>query len=42
MSRLKSSDKFRKWSTHDILPSIRKYGIYKLKIGFIKEQNKFL
>ena len=42
MSRLKSSIEFREWITHEILPSIRKYGMYKLKQGFIKEKNNIM
>ena len=41
-SRLKSSVEFREWITHEILPSIRKHGIYKLKQGFIKEKNDIM
>ena len=41
-SRLKSSEQFKEWVTHDVLPSIRKYGIYKLKQGFVKEKNNII
>jgi prophage antirepressor-like protein len=30
-SRMEKAEKFKKWITRDILPSIRKYGYYKLK-----------
>ena len=41
-SRLKSSEKFKEWITHEVLPSIRKYGIYKLKQGFVEEKNNIM
>jgi len=37
-SRLKKAEKFSEWVTHDVLPSIRKFGYYKL----IKEHKKEL
>lgn len=37
MSRLKSVEQFKEWVTHIVLPSIRKYGIYKLEQEFAKE-----
>lgn len=32
--------KFSNWVTHDVLPSIRKYGIYKLKNEYNNEMTK--
>lgn len=41
-SRLKSSEKFKEWVTHIVLPSIRKYGIYKSKLEFEKEHTTIM
>ena len=37
LSRLKKTKKFKKWITNEVLPSIRKYGYYKLKNKYEKE-----
>jgi prophage antirepressor-like protein len=37
-SNLKSAKKFKYWVTHDVLPTIRKYGSYKLKQSYEKER----
>lgn len=37
-SRMKAAEQFTDWVTHDVLPSIRKYGSYKIK----KESEKKL
>lgn len=42
MSRLKSSNEFREWITHEVLPSIRKYGIYKIKKNYINEKKDIM
>jgi prophage antirepressor-like protein len=41
-SRLLKAQKFRKWVTGDVLPSIRKYGSYKLKKKYEIELNDVL
>jgi prophage antirepressor-like protein len=41
-SRLPKAKKFKKWVTSEILPSIRKYGIYKLKVKYEKELDELL
>ena len=41
-SKLKSSKKFSDWVTNDVLPSIRKYGYYKMKKSYENEKNDLL
>lgn len=41
-SRLKTAEKFVDWITHDVLPSIRKYGIYRLKQDYTNQLHDFL
>lgn len=41
-SRLKKAKKFKLWITQEVLPSIRKYGFYKLKIKYEKEYEDML
>lgn len=47
-SRLESAKTFKRWVTHDIIPSIRKYGYYQSKtecnkkIAKLKEKNDYL
>jgi len=41
-SRLKKSQKFSDWVTEDVLPSIRKYGYYKMKKSYDNEKNSLL
>lgn len=41
-SKLKSADKFSNWVTHDVLPSIRKYGIYRLKNDYMKQMHEVM
>jgi len=41
-SKLKSSKKFSDWVTNDVLPSIRKYGYYKMKKTYENEKNNLL
>ena len=36
-SKLKKAKKFKLWITQEVLPSIRKYGIYKIKTKYEKE-----
>lgn len=38
MSKKKLAKKIRKWITHEVLPSIRKYGYYKLKNKYENEK----
>lgn len=38
-SRLKKAKKFKKWVTGDVIPSIRKYGFYKIKKQHEKEMS---
>jgi prophage antirepressor-like protein len=41
-SRLKKAKKFKLWITQEILPSIRKYGFYKMKIKYEKDYENVL
>ena len=41
-SRLKKAKKFKLWITQEVLPSIRKYGIYKIKNKYEKEHEDIL
>jgi prophage antirepressor-like protein len=41
-SRLKKAQKFKDWITHDVIPSIRKYGYYKLKNDYNTEINDLM
>ena len=41
-SKLKSSKKFSDWVTNDVLPSIRKYGYYKMKKSYENEKDDLL
>jgi prophage antirepressor-like protein len=41
-SKLPKAKKFKKWVTYDVLPSIRKYGSYKLKTKYETELNGVL
>lgn len=41
-SRLPKAKKFSEWITHDVLPSIRKYGFYKLKKQYEEKQTELL
>ncbi len=41
-SRLEKAQKFSDWVTEDVLPSIRKYGYYKMKKSYEKEKNDLL
>jgi hypothetical protein len=41
-SKMPKAQKFRKWVTSDVLPSIRKYGSYKLKTKYETELNDVL
>ena len=36
-SKLKKAKKIKLWITQEVLPSIRKYGIYKIKTKYEKE-----
>jgi len=41
-SKLKTTKKFSDWVTNDVLPSIRKYGYYKMKKTYEKDKNDLL
>lgn len=41
-SRLEKAQKFSDWVTEDVLPSIRKYGYYKMKKSYEKDKNDLL
>jgi prophage antirepressor-like protein len=41
-SRLKKAKKFKLWVTNEVLPSIRKYGFYKMKIKYEKDYKDIL
>ena len=41
-SKLKTTKKFSDWVTNDVLPSIRKYGYYKMKKSYEKNKNDLL
>ena len=41
-SRLKKAKKFKLWVTQDVLPSIRKYGFYKMKTKYEKDYEDIL
>lgn len=41
-SKLKTTKKFSDWVTNDVLPSIRKYGYYKMKKSYEKDKNNLL
>ena len=41
-SRLDKAQKFSDWVTEDVLPSIRKYGYYKMKKTYEKDKNDLL
>lgn len=41
-SRMKEAKVFTEWVTGEVLPSIRKYGSYRLKIQYEKERKKLL
>lgn len=41
-SKLKSAKKFKDWITKDVLPSIRKYGYYKLAKQYASEVNNLM
>jgi prophage antirepressor-like protein len=41
-SRLPKAKKFKKWITSEVLPSIRKYGNYKLKVKYEKQLDEVL
>ena len=41
-SKLKSTKKFSDWVTNDVLPSIRKYGYYKMKKSYEKDKSDLL
>lgn len=41
-SRLKKAKKFKRWITNEVLPSIRKYGYYKLKIEYEKKMDNIM
>jgi hypothetical protein len=41
-SKLKKAKKFKLWITQEVLPSIRKYGIYKMKTKYEKEHEEIL
>ena len=41
-SKLKTTKKFSDWVTNDVLPSIRKFGYYKMKKSYEKDKNDLL
>lgn len=41
-SKLEKAQKFSDWVTEDVLPSIRKYGYYKIKKSYEKDKNDLL
>jgi len=41
-SRLKKAKKFKLWITQEVLPSIRKYGFYKMKTKYEKDYDDIL
>lgn len=41
-SKLKTTKKFSDWVTNDVLPSIRKFGYYKMKKSYETEKNNLL
>lgn len=41
-SRLKKAKKFKLWITEEVLPSIRKYGFYKMKTKYEKDYQEIL
>ena len=41
-SKMKKAKNFTNWITNDVLPSIRKYGYYKMKKSYEKNKNDLL
>ena len=41
-SKLETAKKFKRWVTHDVLPAIRTYGVYKLKKEYEEEKDELI